>query len=97
MRPIGEICQDSGFDTGDLRTFVSGQQTLEQITCVNFVGECVGEIDEGETKECTVQDYAVRVNSTSNGINILSDSIQQEQQQLTNNINTKDIITQKYT
>jgi YVTN family beta-propeller protein len=66
---VRETCQNSGFDTGDIRTFVSGQQTLEQITCVNFVGECSGQIEEGgESKECTVQDYAVSVNSTSNGI-----------------------------
>jgi YVTN family beta-propeller protein len=66
---VGETCQNSGFDTGDIRTFVSGQQTLEQITCVNFVGECSGQIEEeGESKECTVQDYAVSVNATSNGI-----------------------------
>ncbi len=61
---VAKICQDSGFDTGDIRTFVSGQQTLEQITCVNFVGECSGEIQGGETKECTVQDYAISVNPT---------------------------------
>ena len=61
---VAKICQDSGFDTGDIRTFVSGQQTLEQITCVNFVGECSGEIQGGETKECTVQDYAISVNAT---------------------------------
>ena len=35
-----------------------------QITCVNFVGECSGEIQGGETKECTVQDYAISVNAT---------------------------------
>ena len=64
---VGEICQDSGFDTGDIRTFVSGQQTLQQISCVNFVGECSGQIEEGETRECTVQDYAVSINATSNG------------------------------
>jgi len=92
LRPIGEICQDSGFDTGDIRTFVSGQQTLEQITCVNFIGECSGEIEEdGETKECTVRDYAVRVNDISNGMNILSDS---NQQPIAENINTKDIMAQ---
>ena len=89
---VAKICQDSGFDTGDIRTFVSGQQTLEQITCVNFVGECTGDIEEGgETKECTVQDYAVKVDATSNGIDILSESSQQEQ--LTEINNTKDIMT----
>jgi YVTN family beta-propeller protein len=91
---VGKTCQNSGFDTGDIRTFPSGQQTLEQITCVNFVGECSGEIEEGETKECAVQDYAVRVNATSNGFNILSNSIQQEKQQLTDNTSTKDIMAQ---
>jgi YVTN family beta-propeller protein len=61
---VAKICQDSGFDTGDIRTFVSGQQTLEQITCVNFVGQCSGNIDNGETRECTVEDYIVSVNAT---------------------------------
>jgi YVTN family beta-propeller protein len=61
---INRICQNSEFDTGDIRTFVSGQQTLEQITCVNFVGECSGNIDNGETRECSVEDYIVSVNST---------------------------------
>ena len=51
---INRICQDSGFDTGDIRTFVSGQQTLEQITYVNFVGEYSGNIDNGETRECMI-------------------------------------------
>ena len=64
---VSKICQDSGFDTGDIRTFVSGQQTLEQITCVNFVGECSGNIDDGETRECTVEDYIVNINDISNG------------------------------
>ena len=64
---VSKICQDSGFVTGDIRTFVSGQQTLEQITCVNFVGECSGNIDDGETRECTVQDYIVNINEISNG------------------------------
>ena len=45
----------------------------------------------GETRECTVQDYTVNVNATSNGINILSESSQQEQ--LTENNNTNDIMT----
>ena len=89
---VAKICQDSGFDTGDIRTFVSGQQTLEQITCVNFVGDCSGEIEEGgETKECTVQDYAVSVNDIFNGMNIMLNPIQQE---LADNINTKDIMAQ---
>jgi YVTN family beta-propeller protein len=61
---INRICQNSEFDTGDIRTFVSGQQTLKQITCVNFVEECSGNIDNGETRECTVEDYIVNVNAT---------------------------------
>jgi YVTN family beta-propeller protein len=63
---VAKICQDSGFDTGDIRTFVSGQQTLEQITCVNFVGECSGNIANDETRECTVEDYIVDINEISN-------------------------------
>jgi hypothetical protein len=37
---------------------------LEQISCVNFVGQCSGNIDNGETRECTVEDYIVSVNAT---------------------------------
>ena len=72
---VAKICQDSGFDTGDIRTFVSGQQTLEQISCVNFVGQCSGNIDNGETRECTVQDYIVNINDiTDDGIGILANT-----------------------
>ena len=46
---VSKICQDSGFDTDDIRTFVSGQQTLEQISYVTFVGQCSGNLDNGET------------------------------------------------
>ena len=60
MPTVAKICQDSGFDTGDIRTFVSSQQTLERITCVNFVGESSCEIENGKTRECTVQDYIVK-------------------------------------
>ena len=83
---VAKICQDSGFDIGDIRTFVSGQQTLEQITCVNFVGECSGNIDDGETRECTVQDYIIQINEVSNGdgIGILG-NINESQQKLSTN------------
>lgn len=80
---VAKICQDSGFDTGDIRTFVSGQQTLQQISCVNFVGQCSGNIDIGETKECTVEDYVVSLDelpTDGDGIAISSNmdnSIQQ--------------------
>jgi DNA-binding beta-propeller fold protein YncE len=80
---INRICQNSGFDTGDIRTFVSGQQTLEQITCVNFVGQCSGNVENGETRECTVEDYVVSLDEVSNnddGIGILS-NIDKSQQQ----------------
>ena len=85
---VAKICQDSGFDTGDIRTFVSGQQTLEQITCVNFVGECTGNIDNGETRECTVQDYIVNINEISNGdgIGILGNTNESQQKLSTNSI-----------
>ena len=88
---INRICQNSGFDTGDIRTFVSGQQTLEQITCVNFVGQCSGNIDNGETRECTVEDYIVSLDEVSNngdGIGILSNlnNSQQQNQLFTNDI-----------
>ena len=92
---VAKICQDSGFDTGDIRTFVSGQQTLEQITCVNFVGECTGNIDNGETRECTVEDYIVNINEVSNGgeIGILGNINESQQKLSTNSIsNTEDKI-----
>ena len=97
---VSKICQDSGFDTGDIRTFVSNGQTIQQITCVNFVGECSGEIEDGETRECTVQDYVVAVNDVSNGgIGILANIYnkpEQQQQLITNDISTtKDTTTIK--
>jgi hypothetical protein len=43
---------------------------------VNFVGECSGEIEDGETRECIVQDYVVALDEVSNGdgIGILSNT-----------------------
>ena len=32
---------------------------MQQISCVNFVGQCSGNVDNGETRECTVEDYVV--------------------------------------
>jgi hypothetical protein len=82
---VAKICQDSGFDTGDIRTFVSGQQTLQQISCVNYVGECSGNIENGETRECTVEDYVVSLDEVpsngESGIGILSSNIDKSQQQ----------------
>jgi YVTN family beta-propeller protein len=66
LPPVSKICQDSGFDTGDVRTFISnGGQTIQQTTCVNFVGECSGNIQDGETRECTVQDYVIKNNASN--------------------------------
>jgi YVTN family beta-propeller protein len=80
-----KVCQASGFDAGELRTYESNGQMIQQITCVNFVGECSGNIQEGETKECTVQDYAVRVNDITDTPIILTtpnqETDQQEQQE----------------
>ena len=77
---VGKICKGSGFDTGDIRTFESNGQTLQQISCVNFVKECTGNINNDETKECTVQDYVVAINEISNGeIDILTNSNESQQ------------------
>ena len=76
-----KVCQDSGFDAGELRTYGSNGQTIEQMTCVNFVGDCSGDIQGGETKECTVQDYAVRVNDISDTPAILAPPNQEINQQ----------------
>ena len=94
---VGKICKGSGFDTGDIRTFESNGQTLQQISCVNFVRECTGNINNGETKECTVQDYVVAVNEISNGeIDILTNSNESQQILKTNDVkqttNTTSII-----
>ena len=61
---IEQACQNSGFDTGDIRTYQSNGQTLEQITCVNFSEQCTGEILEGntETQQCVIDDYVVLAN-----------------------------------
>ena len=59
---VSKICQDSGFDTGDIRTFDSGTETLQQITCVNFSEQCTGNIVESNTEtQCTVDNYAVQL------------------------------------
>jgi DNA-binding beta-propeller fold protein YncE len=72
---------DSGFDTGDIRTFVSNQQTLEQITCINFVGQCSGNIYFGETRECTVEDDIVSLDEVpSNGDSDIVSSMNNSQQ-----------------
>ena len=47
-----------------LEHFEPNGQILQQITCVNFVGECCGNIDNGETRECTVEDYVVSLRFT---------------------------------
>jgi YVTN family beta-propeller protein len=82
------VCQDSGFDAGEIRTYQSNGQTIEQITCVNFVGECSGEIEDGETRECTVQNYAVRVLNVTGENGIMENSNTQQGQQGTNDIIT---------
>ena len=56
---VAKICQDSGFDTDDIRTFESNGQTLEQISCVNFVSDCYSNINDGETREFTIEDYCI--------------------------------------
>ena len=64
---IEQACQNSGFDIGDIRTFESGQETLQQITCVNFSEQCNGDIQDivTETQQCIIDDYAVIVNELS--------------------------------
>ncbi|MGD1837759.1 MAG: YncE family protein [Nitrososphaeraceae archaeon] len=61
---VSKICQDSGFDTGDIRTFSSGQEILQQTTCVNFSEQCTGEImiQDTETQQCIIDDYVVLAN-----------------------------------
>ena len=65
--PISKICQDSGFDTGDIRTFESGEETLQQITCVNFSQQCTGDIleENTETQQCIIDDYVISANVLS--------------------------------
>ena len=96
---VAKICQDSGFDTDDIRTFESNGQTLEQISCVNFVSDCSSNINDGETRECTIEDYIVSLDEvTTNGesgilSNMNNDNSQQQNQLFTNDIsNTEDKI-----
>ena len=64
---ISKICKDSGFDTGDIRTFEFEQETIQQVTCVNFSQQCTGNIDENitETQQCIIEDYVVLANVLS--------------------------------
>jgi len=94
---VANICQESGFDTGDIRTFESNVQTLQQISCVNFVGQCSGNIDNGETRECTVEDYIVSLDELptngQSGIVSSMNNSQQQNQLFTNDMsNTKNKI-----
>jgi hypothetical protein len=84
---VARICQDSGFDTDDIRTFESNGQTLQQISCVNFVGQCSDNVDNGETRECTVEDYVVSLDEVPNNgesgiVSNMNNSQQQQQQQI---------------
>ena len=84
LQTVARICQDSGFDTGDIRIFESNGVSYQQISCVNFVGECSGNIKNDETRECTVEDYVVsldELSSNGDGIDILSSHIEKSQQQ----------------
>jgi hypothetical protein len=88
---VNTICKDSGFDAGELRTYISNEQRIKQITCVNFVGECSGEVEDGETRECTVQNYVIAVNdSISNNGEVDFQTISNESQQILTT--TNDII-----
>ena len=65
---IEQACQNSGFDTGDKRTYQSNDgQNIEQITCVNFSEQCTGDIvkESTEIQQCVIDDYAVIVNELS--------------------------------
>jgi hypothetical protein len=46
---------------GELRTYQSNEQRIKQITSINFIGECLGNINNGETRECTIQNYVVKL------------------------------------
>jgi hypothetical protein len=58
---------------------------LQQISCVNFIGQCSGNIKDVETRECTVEDYIVSLDEVPNngesGIVILSSNMYNSQQQ----------------
>ena len=52
---FNQFCQQNGFDKGiaDYRD----DDPLRFASCVNFEGDCSGIIQDGELKECTVENY----------------------------------------
>ena len=59
---IEQVCQNSGFDTSDMRTYQSNEgQKIEQISCVNFSEQCNGDIvkESTEIQQCVIDNYAV--------------------------------------
>ena len=65
---IEQACQNSGFDTGDMRTYQSNDGIqIEQITCINFSKQCTGDIVKASTEiqQCVIDNYAVITNVLS--------------------------------
>jgi hypothetical protein len=52
-------CDVAGFDHFQLFTLERQGNVIFYEICVNYSGECSGTISDGETKECTVQNYLV--------------------------------------
>ena len=45
---VDKVCKSSGFDAGEVRTYQSNGLNIEQVTCINFEGQCSGNIDSQE-------------------------------------------------
>ena len=52
------ICQESGFDSSYVN---AGFNEGLVVSCVNFEGDCSGIVQDGELKECTVENHVVSV------------------------------------
>ena len=42
---VDKVCKLSGFDAGEVRTYQSNGLNIEQVTCINFEGQCSGNVD----------------------------------------------------
>ena len=58
---IQASCQESGFDDGVINSIVLNVETIMIGTCVLFEGDCSGVIQDGELKECTVENYLIAI------------------------------------
>jgi hypothetical protein len=92
-------CDVAGFDHFQLFTQERQGNVIFYEICVNYKGECSGTISDGETKECTVQNYLVSafildpITGESDEPEPMIGKISEFEESSTNNINALDLRT----